>query len=73
MQGCFLALVGLFFGAVLGAALGVGIGLAYTKLFHVRDFEGYSGMLVFYTFLPIGAIVGGLGGAMLLGLAGTKK
>jgi len=58
---------------VLGAALGVGIGLAYTKLFNISDFEGYSGMLVFYTFLPIGAIVGGLGGPMLLALAGTKK
>jgi len=73
MQGCFLAIVGLVFGAVFGAALGVGIGLAYTKLFHVSDFEGYSGMLVFYTFLPIGAIAGGLGGALLLGLAGAKK
>jgi hypothetical protein len=73
MQGCFLALVGLVFGAFLGAIIGVGLGFAYTKIFNVSDFEGYSGMLVFYTFMPVGAIAGGLAGAVLLGLVGAKK
>jgi hypothetical protein len=73
MQGCFLAIVGLIFGAMLGAILGVGLGFAYTKIFHVSDFEGYSGMLVFYSFMPLGAITGGLGGAILLGMVGVKK
>ena len=73
MQGCFLAIVGLTLGAVLGAAVGVGLGLAYTKIFNVSDFEGYSGMLVFFTFMPLGAIVGGIGGAILLGIAGSRK
>jgi len=73
MQGCFLAIVGLTLGAVLGAAVGVGLGLAYTKIFNVSDFEGYSGMLVFFTFMPLGAIVGGIGGAILLGIVGSRK
>jgi hypothetical protein len=70
--GC-LAIIGLVFGAMFGAAIGVGLGFAYTKIFHVSDFEGYSGMLVFFTFMPLGAIVGGVGGAICLGLVGAKK
>jgi hypothetical protein len=70
--GC-LAIVGLIFGAMLGATLGVGLGFAYIKIFNVSDFEGYSGMLVFYSFMPLGAIAGGLGGAILLGKAGARK
>ena len=69
--GC-LAIIGLIFGAMLGAAVGVGLGLAYTKIFNVSDFEGYGGMLVFFTFMPLGAIVGGLGGAVALGLLAAK-
>jgi hypothetical protein len=73
MQGCFPAIAGFLLGAILGAMLGVGLGFAYTKIFNVSDFEGYSGMLVFFTFMPVGAIIGGLGGAILLGLVSTKK
>lgn len=69
--GC-LAVIGLIFGAMLGAGVGVGLGLAYTKIFNVSDFEGYGGMLVFFTFMPIGAIIGGLGGAVTLGLLAAK-
>jgi hypothetical protein len=73
MQGCLLAIVGLIFGAILGAIVGVGLGFAYAKMFDVSDFEGYSGMLVFFTFMPLGAIVGGIGGAILLGIVGSRK
>ncbi|HLL26604.1 MAG TPA: hypothetical protein VKT73_03000 [Xanthobacteraceae bacterium] len=69
----FLTFVGLIFGALLGAAIGVGLGFAYTSIFKVSDFEGYSGMLIFFTFMPIGAIAGGTGGAILLGLVGARK
>jgi hypothetical protein len=43
------------------------------KIFNVSDFEGGSGMLVFLTFMPLGAILGGLGGAVALGLLAAKK
>ena len=66
MLGC----VGFFFGAILGGVLGVGAGFAWTTLAHTSDFEGYSGMLVFFTFMPIGIIVGAvLGAAGLVYLA----
>ena len=63
-----LVLVGLFLGAIVGGALGVGAGFLWTSIFHTSDFEGYSGMLVFFTFMPIGVIAGALIGGVGLGL-----
>lgn len=68
MKIVLLALLGLILGALGGAALGIGAGLAWVEIFQTTDFEGYSGMLVFFTFMPVGAILGGLGGAFLFGL-----
>jgi len=70
--GC-LAIIGLFLGALFGAAAGVGIGLACVKIFNVSDFEGGSGMMVFLAFMPLGALVGGLGGAITLALLAAKQ
>ena len=58
-----LGLVGLFLGAIAGGAIGVGAGLLWTTVFHTSDFEGYSGMLVFTAFMPIGIVVGAVLGA----------
>jgi hypothetical protein len=65
-----LALIGLFLGALAGGVIGVGAGFLWTTVFHTSDFEGYSGMLVFFTFMPFGIIVGAvLGAAGLVYLA----
>ena len=58
-----LAFVGLFLGAIAGGVIGTGAGFLWTTVFHTSDFEGYSGMLVFFTFMPIGVIVGAVVGA----------
>jgi hypothetical protein len=68
MKIAFLALLGLILGTLGGAALGVGAGIAWVEFFNTSNFEGYSGMLVFFTFMPIGAIVGGIGGALTFGM-----
>jgi hypothetical protein len=68
MKIALFALLGLVLGTLGGAALGVGAGIAWVEIFNTSNFEGYSGMLVFFTFMPIGAIVGGLGGALLFGM-----
>jgi len=68
MKIALLALLGLILGVLGGAALGIGAGLAWIEIFKTTDFEGYSGMLVFFTFMPLGAMIGGLGGALLFGL-----
>jgi hypothetical protein len=68
MKIALLAVLGLVLGALGGAALGIGLGLAWVEIFKATDFEGYSGMLVFFTFMPLGAMIGGLGGGFLFGL-----
>ena len=83
-QGCFrnrrtyenrvagFALLGLALGALGGAALGIGAGLAWVEIFKTTSFEGYSGMLVFFTFMPLGAAIGGIGGALLFGIIAIR-
>lgn len=58
-----LAFVGLFLGAIAGGAIGVGAGFLWTTVFHTSDFEGYSGMLIFTGFMPVGIVVGAVLGA----------
>ena len=72
MKIAFFVLLGLLLGALGGAALGVGAGLAWVEIFKTTGFEGYSGMLVFFTFLPAGAMIGGLGGALLFGVMAIR-
>jgi hypothetical protein len=72
MKIALLAILGLFLGALGGAALGVGAGLAWVEIAHTTSFEGYSGMLVFLTFMPLGAAIGGIGGALLFALLAMR-
>ncbi len=72
MKIALLALLGLALGTLGGAALGIGAGLAWVEIFKTTNFEGYSGMLVFFTFMPIGAAVGGICGALLFGVIAIK-
>src|SRR3954468_16612934 len=72
MKIALLALLGLALGALGGAALGIGAGLAWVEIFKTTGFEGYSGMLVFFTFMPLGAAIGGVGGALLFGVIAIR-
>jgi hypothetical protein len=72
MKIALLVVLGLILGALGGAALGIGAGLAWVEIFKTSNFEGYSGMLVFFTFTPVGALIGGIGGALLFGLLAVR-
>jgi hypothetical protein len=72
MKVAFLGCLGLVFGALIGGVIGIGLGFVWINVFHTSDFEGYSGMLVFFTFMPIGAIVGALAGGVGLGIVGSN-
>jgi hypothetical protein len=72
MKIALLAMLGLFLGALAGAALGIGAGLAWVEIAQTTSFEGYSGMLVFLTFMPLGAAIGGIGGAVLFALLAMR-
>jgi hypothetical protein len=67
MKIALLALLGLALGTLGGATLGIGAGLTWVGIFKTTSFEGYSGMLVFFNFMPIGAAIGAICGAMLFG------
>jgi phosphate starvation-inducible membrane PsiE len=72
MKAVGLACVGFFLGAILGGVLGVVCGLIWTQVFHTTSFEGYDGMLVFFTFLPLGALIGGSLGAAGLAYVASR-
>jgi hypothetical protein len=68
MKILFLGLVGFFLGAMLGGVLGV----VYTHVAHTTPFEGYAGMVVFMTFMPLGILLGGAIGAVGLGYLASR-
>ena len=44
--------------AIAGALLSIAASLYLTELYHVSDFEGGRGMLIFFALAPLGFIVG---------------
>ena len=72
MQAAGFGCLGFFLGAIVGGVLGVALGFVWIKVFHTSDFEGYSGMLVFFTFMPIGIIAGGVLGAAGLAVLASR-
>jgi hypothetical protein len=72
MKIALLVLLGLVPGVLGGAALGIGSGLAWIEIFKTISFEGDSGMLVFFAFMPLGAVIGGLGGALAFGVMAIR-
>ena len=72
MKIALLALLGLVLGVLGGAALGIGAGLAWVEIFKTTGAEGDSGMLVFFTSMPLGAVIGGLSGALLFGVMAIR-
>lgn len=72
MKTALLILLGLVLGLLGGAALGIGAGVAWVEFFKTSNFEGYSGMLVFFTFMPIGALLGAVAGAILFGVMASR-
>ena len=72
MKIALLVLLGLVLGVLGGAALGIGAGLAWIEIFKSTSVEGDSGMLVFFTFMPLGAVIGGVGGALAFGVMAIR-
>ncbi|UGV25430.1 hypothetical protein E0H22_06875 [Rhodopseudomonas boonkerdii] len=72
MKVILLILLGLLLGLLGGGALGLGAGVAWVEMFKTTNFEGYNAMLVFFTFMPIGALLGAVAGAILFGIAAAR-
>ena len=73
MKVVLLGFVGLVLGMIVGGVGGVAAGLIWTSVFHTSSFEGYSGMLVFYSFMPLGIMLGGVIGAVALGIVAARN
>jgi len=73
MKIVMVGLAGLILGAIVGGIVGVGLGMIWINVFHTSSFEGYSGMLVFYTFMPLGIMFGALIGAVGLGVLASRS
>jgi hypothetical protein len=54
MKIALLALLDLALRVLGGTAPGIGAGPGWVKIFKTTSFEGYSGVLVFFTFMPLG-------------------
>ena len=72
MKIALLVVLGLVLGALGGGALGIGAGLAWVEWFETTGFEGHNAMLVFFTFMPLGAAIGGIGGGLLFGVIAMR-
>jgi Na+/glutamate symporter len=72
MKAVVLTALGTVVGLILGIALGILAGIAWVSIFKTSDFEGYSAMLVFFTFAPSGAVLGGLIGAIWAAYAASR-
>ena len=72
MKVVMLGLIGFLLVSIVDGVIGIGLGFVWTSVFHTSSFEGYSGMLVFFTFMPIGIILGGLAGAIGLGILAAR-
>jgi MFS family permease len=51
--------------AIAGAILSIAASLYLTELYHVSDFEGGRGMLIFFALAPLGFIVGSIVGLIV--------
>ena len=57
-------LAGFIIGAVCGAALALGLCLAAAEIFSISQMEGAYAMGVVFFYMPAGALVGGIIGAI---------
>lgn len=70
MKVALLVLLGLVLGTLGGGAIGLGAGIAWSEWLHTS--QDITGNLVFFTFLPIGAVAGGVCGAVLFGVIAAR-
>jgi hypothetical protein len=69
MKIALLALLGAILGALGGAAIGIVAGIGWIEVFKNASSEA---TLVFFTFMPIGAMLGTAGGAILFGVIAAR-
>jgi len=69
MKIALLALLGAILGALGGGAIGIVAGIGWIEVFKSKNSEA---MLVFFIFMPIGAMAGAVGGAILFAVLAAR-
>jgi hypothetical protein len=69
MKIALLALLGAILGSLGGAAIGIVIGIAWVGIFKT---DGSEAVLVFFIFMPCGAIAGAAFGGVAFGLMAAR-
>jgi hypothetical protein len=72
MRFALLMTLGLVLGALGGAAFGIGVGLAWSEFLQSPGPQDSSGTLAFFTFMPIGGLIGAFCGAVLFGVIAMR-
>jgi Na+/glutamate symporter len=72
MRVVVVAILGCIGGLFVGGTLGLLTGIAWINIFNPSNFEGYAATMVFFIFAPLGAIIGGLIGAIWAGAAASR-
>ena len=73
MKVALLAVLSLLVGAIAGGLIGIGAGMLWVEVAHTSNFEGASGMLVFFGFMPAGVVIGAIAGLILLGVISGRR
>jgi hypothetical protein len=69
----FLGILGFLLGGAVGTGIGVGVGLAANEVFKVSCFEGLCGYVVAFIYAPLGLLIGGILGAILLAKLARRR
>jgi hypothetical protein len=69
MKIALLALLGALLGVLGGGAVGIVAGIGWIELFKSKISEA---TLIFLMFMPIGAVIGAAGGAILFGVLAAR-
>jgi hypothetical protein len=69
MKIALFALLGAILGALGGGAIGIVAGIGWIELVKTANSEA---MLVFFTFMPMGAVLGAAGAAVLFGVMAAR-
>jgi hypothetical protein len=61
-------LAGFIIGAIAGAALALGLCVAAAEMFSISQMEGAYAMGVAFFYMPLGALIGGIVGAVWMAM-----
>ena len=66
-------IAGFLIGAIAGAALALASSIAAAEIFNISQMEGAYAMGVVFLYMPLGAVIGGITGAVWMAMRRKPK